>query len=148
MSPPRIRITIRSLMILVGLLAVCAWVLKEWRSYQDDLPQPVFPKTYYVGDLVGGPEASPRRGLIANPNTAGLDAIVKRLKGSVTPESWANHNLFAVLNRDEVMIKAIPYAPSHSIIMWHTPDGHDQVAAWLAGERRKHLAASRQPGGP
>jgi hypothetical protein len=61
MSSHRIRFTIRTLMILVGIAALSAWVIEEWRRYRYRLPGPVFPKTYYVGDLIGKPgqETSP-----------------------------------------------------------------------------------------
>lgn len=145
MPSARTRVTIRNLMILVAALAVSARVVEEWRRYRSRLPEALYPRTYYVGDLIGEPgqEASPPSGLIANPNTAGLETFIERMKSSVTPNSWKHQNLLAALNGDEVP-KATPFPPSHSMIVEHTPDGHDRVAAWLRRERKKRLLAERE----
>lgn len=144
MRPGRIRFTIRGLMIFVCFLAFTAWVTEEWRRYC--LLQPMFPRSYYVGDLIVNPgtQTSPPGRLIANPNTSDLKAFADRIKSSIMPYSWEGDNLFAVVRGTKVSATATPFPPTYSIIVKHTPEGHEQLAAWLRRERQKRLSPVRK----
>ncbi len=110
MRLPRVRFTMRRLMIVIGLLAILMagaieltqWARARYRGQR-------FVQFYYVGDLIG-------------PKTLAEEAA--ELKGSITPD-------FFWFGKASVT----PYNLTTGVIVRHTREGHEQVKSWLRSQR-------------
>jgi hypothetical protein len=129
MRLPRVRFTIRQMLILVAILAL---LLGPGRWAYDRYLGRTLVKTYYIGDLVGGTSRSPKgqTGFLAK--VAVLSEQAALLKSSVTPDVWW------------VRTRSVTPSPlSMSLIIRHTDAGHRQVAEWLRQQRNLIEARNR-----
>lgn len=115
MRPPRVRFTIRQLLVLIAILAI---LLAAGQLAYDRYGGQTLVKTYYVGDLIrpGGQTG-------VSPTMPELAAI---LKFSVTPDVWWFRTG-----------SVTPFFLSKSLIVRHTAAGHQQVAEWLRQRRQR-----------
>jgi hypothetical protein len=120
MRLPRVRFTMRRLMVVIGLLAMLmagAIELTEWARARYHGQSIV--KTYYVGDLIG-----------ANTNSTGpavsltVAGMAGQIKGLIAPDYF----WFGTAS-------VTPFNLSTSVIVRHTKQGHERIGNWLRSQR-------------
>jgi hypothetical protein len=115
MRPPRVQFTVRSLIVLIAVVAVLLWGYDRYGGMS-------YSVAYYVGDLVRSAD-----GREIPVNQAELAKLAVRLKSeTVGPDVWW-------LRRGSVT----PFVLSHSLIVRLPPSGQRRAQDWLLQERRR-----------
>jgi hypothetical protein len=116
---------VKRLSLTATLLAAFVLVVTQMAPAADPKPKLVL-RTYAVADLVIPIAGTEKRGKA--PATQ-EDRLIQTIEKNVVPASWASNGGWGTVEY---------FPPTMSLVVAQTPDGHEQVAEWLAKVRKRN----------
>ena len=137
MRPSQLRFTIRQMLALTAIVAVS---LVSGQLAYDRYFREGTTRGYYVGDLIGVTAEmlrQPGGGIAAQLTAAELPRQAAILRSSITPDVW----WFGTRSVN-------PSPPTMCLVVRHTEEDHQQVAAWFKQRRDRLYGVPVEPHPP